>query len=358
MQNAADLIKNRRLNKYVFILFMFSVSLLYSFDNFSNEVSLHTEVLNKIISVQNPENITKLIPNYEYSFPIYVEWAIPTDSLRNINSDNVTVYVKGVVVNGTEFAYFRDGSRKTNVSYLILYCNLLRSNSSIACDSGSKLNGDVTLFMYLNSSNLNNTGAVTTDIVFYASLTPFEDFIPIYEQSVSLKNQLDELKTKLNLSDSEIEKTINETEKAISSFHFEEAKSNINHLTMKSGNVLFSFYLFLNQIVSQLSLLFSFIIPTSNYSIPLIFSFIIIVFAFILKLRKISKISIIVLSILTVLLSIFELLAPIVLIGIDIFLVLMILCILYARKEGSKRRFRSSDDYMEPGYEDLFKRRK
>ncbi|MEM4590206.1 MAG: hypothetical protein QXK21_02990 [Candidatus Micrarchaeia archaeon] len=245
--------------------------------------------------------------------------------------------------------------KKINTSYIILVCYLdKKSLRESLCSFNSSLAKSINAYVYLNGSKSNE---INSTILFSASLTPFEDFIPIYQESLSLKKELDEIKKNANISDPSLENKINKIEEAINTFHIEEARTGITDINLKTGNLLGLFSLIPAKINSLLMSLFSFLAPNSEVYIPIFLSIVIIVSALILNLRKGSKYGIVIAATLVLLASIFSLLDQLILILVDLLLVILILSIIYARKNNGKKRFRSSDNYLDSDYEELIKRR-
>ncbi|MEM4133792.1 MAG: hypothetical protein QXO35_01900 [Candidatus Micrarchaeia archaeon] len=328
--------------------------------------SIHLQIANEqlfvsiksidtIININSTTNLSKIIPNYEYIIPITISWNVPDTSLKNINAENITIFIKATIESGNEFVYFKDDNKRVNTSYIILVCHLdKKSLSESLCSFNSSLTKSINAYVYLNSSKSNE---INSTILFSASLTPFEDFIPIYQESLSLRKELDEIKKNVNISDPVLETKINEIEEAINAFHVEEARTGITDLNLKTGNLLGLFSLIPAKINSLLMSLFSFLAPTSKVYIPIFLSIIIIISALILNLRRGSKYGIIIAAILVIFASLFSLLDQLILILIDLLLVILILSIIYARKNNGKRRFRASDNYLDSDYEELIKRR-
>ncbi|MEM3408096.1 MAG: hypothetical protein QXF07_00930 [Candidatus Micrarchaeia archaeon] len=329
---------------------------LISSSEIANEqLFVNIKTVDTIININTATNLSRVIPNYEYIIPITVSWNIPATSLKNINAENITIFIKATVESGNEFVYFKDGNKKINTSYIILVCYLdKKSLSGSLCSFNSSLATSINTYVYLNSSKSNE---INSTILFTASLTPFEDFIPIYQESLSLKKELDEIKKNANISDPSLENKINKIEEAINTFHIEEARTGITDINLKTGNLLGLFSLIPAKINSLLMSLFSFLAPNSEVYIPIFLSIVIIVSALILNLRKGSKYGIIIAATLVLLASIFSLLDQLILILVDLLLVILILSIIYARKNNGKKRFRSSDNYLDSDYEELIKRR-
>ncbi|MEM3431157.1 MAG: hypothetical protein QXW80_01295 [Candidatus Micrarchaeia archaeon] len=321
----------------------------------NEQLFVNIKTVDTIININTTTNLSRVIPNYEYIIPITISWNIPATSLKNINAENITIFIKATVESGNEFVYFKDGSKKINVSYIILVCYLdKKSLSESLCSFNSSLTKSINAYVYLNSSKSNE---INSTILFSASLTPFEDFIPIYQESLSLKKELDEIKKNANISDPNLESKINKIEEAINTFHIEEARTGITDINLKTGNILGLFSLIPAKINSFLMSLFSFLAPNSEVYIPIVLSIIIIISSLILNLRKGSKYGIMGVAILVLLASIFSLLNQLILILIDLLLIILILSIIYARKNNDKKRFRSGDNYLDLDYEELIKRR-
>lgn len=332
------------------ILFLVFAALIFALN--TQELTVQTNLLTNIISVNPESNLTNILPNYEYVYPISIKWNIPSDALSNINSNNVTIYVKATVEQIKGSVYFKDGDKISNVSYLILTCNLSKENNGVYCNEHSVLSKKMVLYIYSNDSS----SEIKANVTISASLMPFEDFLPIYEQSLYLQKQLDNLISNLNSSSKEIQEMINETKEDLSSFHIESAKSNINKLNMQSGDLVFSLSFLFAQLFSQLQSLFNFILLDFAYSLAIFFALILFVLSFVLKLRKNGKYGIMLITILVIILSLFQLISAFVLIIIDIIILLMILAILFARK-NNKKGFRSSDDFNMSEYNEILRKR-
>lgn len=346
-----------KMNKFnrLLIFYLIFASLIYSSEISNEKISVNVKTLNEIIYINMTESPSYIVPNYEYALPIIVGWNIPSSSLRNINANNITIFVKATVESGNEFVYFKDGNKKINTSFIVLFCDLDDTLSNeLKCGSNSSLVNSIKIYVFSNSSKSNE---VNSTILFSASLTPFEDFIPIYHETLSLQNQLNEIKKNVNVSDKDLENKINKTQEALNSFHIEEARTGITDLNLKTGNLLSLFSLIPNKFNSLLMSFFGFLSLNSNFYVPIILSIIIIISSIITNLRKGSKYGIIAVATLVILASIFSLLDPFALIIVDLVLVVLILSILYARKDKGKKRFRSNDNYLDSDYEELIKRR-
>lgn len=274
------------MKKFILLLLFYAifVSLISSLELSNEQILVNVKTLNEIIYINMTENPSHIVPNYEYVLPIIVGWNIPSSSLKNINANNVTIFVKATVESGNEFVYFKDGDKRLNTSYILLICYLEnKSPNELRCSSNSSLVKSIEVYMRSNSSK---SDEINSTILFSAGLTPFEDFIPIYQEALSLQNELNGIKKNLNISDSDLENRINKTQDAISSFHIEEAKTGISDLNLKTGNLLGLFYFIPNLIGSHLMSLFSFLSLDSNFYVPIVLSIIIIVFSVIVNLRK------------------------------------------------------------------------
>jgi len=348
-------INSINISKFIFNFFLLFLFLHYlSFAADESNIKITNTVVNKFITVSVIHTPEKLIPNYEYKYPIVVALSLSSDSLRNINSNNVTVYVKAIIETESGDVYFKDGQNRLNTSYLTLYCNIENRNAEYVCSGNSILSKELNAYMFSNSSQKN----ISAQINFYASTTPFDDFIPILQQSVSLRNELSQLVSNLNTTDPNIQEEINETEEALSSFHIEEAKSKIDNLKMQSGNsFMFSLSYFINQIIGYIQSLFDFVSPDFAYIVALFFSLILIVLILLFKVRKNEKIALITISIVTAILALLKML-PILFVFLIQFLVLLLVISIAYTRNHSKRKFRSSDDYVGLEYDEILKRRK
>ncbi|MEM3369623.1 MAG: hypothetical protein QXE90_02090 [Candidatus Micrarchaeia archaeon] len=343
--------------KKFILLFAFCMflQLIFSSEISNEQILVNVKTLNEIIYINMTENLSYIIPNYEYALPIIIGWNIPSSSLKNINADNITIFVKATVESGNEFVYFKDGNKNVNTSFILLVCYLENtSTNGLRCSSNSSLVNFIEIYIRSNSSKSNE---INSTILFSASLTPFEDFIPIYQESLSLQKELNEIKKNSNSSDPDLENKINKIQEAINTFHIEEARTGINDINLKTGNLLGLFSLIPAKINSLLISLFNFLTPNSDIYVISFLSILIIVSSFIINLRKGSKYGIIIVALLVMFASVFSLLDTLILVLIDLLLVALILSIIYARKNNGKKRFRSSDNYLDSDYEELIKRR-
>jgi hypothetical protein len=101
-----------------------------SFAAEESNIKITNTLINKFITVSVIDAPEKMIPNYEYKYSMVVALSLSSDSLRNINSNNVTVYVKAIIETDGGEVYFKDGHNRLNISYLTLYCNIEMLNMS------------------------------------------------------------------------------------------------------------------------------------------------------------------------------------------------------------------------------------
>lgn len=319
-----------------------------------SKVLINSFLVSKFINISIVNISEQLIPNYEYRYPITVTLSIPGDSLRNINSKNVTIYVTAIIETDSNDVYFKDGSSKTNTSLFTLICNIENNNSDYTCSKNSISSRQIEVFIFSNYSKNN----ISAEIKFYASPTPFDNFTPIFQQSISLRNELNQIISNLNTSDPKIQELVNKTEEALSTFHIEEAKSNMEKLKMQSGNSFwFSISYLINQIVGYIRSIFDFVSLDFGYFLAFVFSLVLIFLILLFRIRRNGKIALISLSILSAVLVILKLLPLIFLFFIQILILVLTLSIVYARNQ-SKRKFRTSDNYVGPEYDAILKRRK
>ncbi|MEM4590205.1 MAG: hypothetical protein QXK21_02985 [Candidatus Micrarchaeia archaeon] len=86
---------------------------LISSSEIANEqLFVNIKTIDTIININTATNLSRVIPNYEYIIPITVSWNIPATSLKNINAENITIFIKATVESGNEFVYFKDGNKK------------------------------------------------------------------------------------------------------------------------------------------------------------------------------------------------------------------------------------------------------
>jgi len=322
-------------NSLFFILFLSSIFLAVN----ESSVRITSNVVSKFINVSMINISDQLIPNYEYKYPIIITLSLSNDSLKNINSNNVTIYVKAIIETNDGEVYFKDGQNKLNTSFLTLTCNIDISNSEYMCSKNSVSSRELEVYILSNSSKKN----ISAEISFYTSSTPFEDFIPILQQSDSLNNELVQLIPSLNTTDPNIQDTINKTEEALSVFHIEEAKSNIEKLKIESGkSFFFSIPSLMNRITAYIQSLFNFISSDLGYVITLSLGLIIIVSVLIFNTRKNEKISLIAILIISIILVFLKMLSITLLFLIEVVILVFVISLVYARS-SSKKSFRPKD---------------
>ncbi|MCS7109286.1 MAG: hypothetical protein NZ903_00625 [Candidatus Micrarchaeota archaeon] len=209
-------------------------------------------------------------------------------------------------------------------------------------------------YVYVNETNKEKFNSA---IYFTAGFAPFEDFIPIYEKSLSLQKELNSLVAELNESDEETKMKINEAQDAIDSFYIMEAETNINELKEKRGNLFIQLSNLFNSFVSNFLAFLNF--PTNSiYAIPLFLSVFVLIFAAVVRIRRFTKYAIIFIAFVSMIFSVAKIVDPLLLIISNILLTLFILSILFSRKDGKgNRNFRSSDNDIGQEYEELIRRR-
>ncbi len=339
----------RNLNRGFNVLLIFLFILLASGNFFAQEINsivINSSQVDRLISVSNPVLPEKILPLYEYRSYVLVDWAIPASSLKNIVSDNVTVYVKATISmsdGSGSSVYFKDAEKKLNVSYVVLTCHLEDS----MCSPSSELQKNVTFFVFLEPYQ-----NISATISFTASMSPFEDFIPIYEESVLLKTELERLVSNLNVFNESLNNSINDlikdSQEHISAFHTEEVKSDIRALEKITGkgDSLFQFISAFNAMLSSFLSVFD-SISEILYGLAFSLALIAFIISFIFKIRKGGKVAIIFVAVLIMALSVVRIVRAEYLIFADLVVLLFLLAIISVRKPSSKGAFRSQDNYLE-----------
>ncbi|MCS7109287.1 MAG: hypothetical protein NZ903_00630 [Candidatus Micrarchaeota archaeon] len=89
-------------------IFLMILPIFFALSDISKEeISFNAKVFTNIINVELKENVNFILPAQEYKFAVNISWNIDNEYLRNINSKNVTIFVKAFA--NDSFIYFKDG---------------------------------------------------------------------------------------------------------------------------------------------------------------------------------------------------------------------------------------------------------
>ncbi len=135
-----------------------------------------------LITVATNINTTNLLPGYEYSYDLSILWGVPPESLRNINADSVSVYVKIQPKANVTNVYFRDPlmNRTETVRYFDLNCII--ANSTCARNS-TLLRSTPVFYTIIPGKNISLEQLVVT-----AQLLPFANESEIADANASIND--------------------------------------------------------------------------------------------------------------------------------------------------------------------------
>ncbi|HQT44436.1 MAG TPA: hypothetical protein PLO51_00500 [Candidatus Micrarchaeota archaeon] len=103
--------------------------------------------IGNLVSVASDFESQPIIPGYEYANNINVSWAIPNESLKNLNSQKVEVFVS--VWSNSPGIVFDSGNGREKATSFSLYCNV----AGDGCASGSVLQKNVKAYSTHASAN-------------------------------------------------------------------------------------------------------------------------------------------------------------------------------------------------------------
>ncbi|VVB73713.1 Uncharacterised protein [uncultured archaeon] len=197
-------------------------------------VDINATSVTRLIAVNASFGDMQMLPGYEYSSDLAVNWAVPDSALVGIAADRVTVFVEVQVGENSSQFYFKDNGARRNETFLTLDCAVANG----LCSGGSNLSRTVKLYTTLaDVSSSNDSGMLWV----MASLKPFSEFEPIYNESVDLGKQVDSLRdalASLNISDvnkSIINSSLDEVQSLLTTYHVDEAKAKLDEIKPAMG---------------------------------------------------------------------------------------------------------------------------
>lgn len=141
------------------------VILLLLFTAFAEDIEVDITTISDLVTVNSSIDFTKLIPGYDYSGQLSINWAIPEKSIERIHANEIPVYVLLSTSENNTIYFIYEGK-----SYKRLPLTLLCIVSNGTCSDGSVL----TRTVEVRAKPLNGTTAKEM-ISVNASLTPFEE---------------------------------------------------------------------------------------------------------------------------------------------------------------------------------------
>jgi len=326
---------------FISLLFMVQLCSAVSQDV---SIDINATSVTRLIAVNASFGDMQMIPGYEYSSDIIVDWAVPNSALSGIAADKVAVFVKARMDENSSQFYFKDNGIRTNETFFTLNCAV----SVASCSSQSKLSQTIRLYTTLTdivSSNRSGT------LWVLASLKPFEEFEPIYNESIDLGKEVDSLRrtlTSLNISDTNktsLNQSLDDVQSLLNSYHVDEAKAKLDEIKPALGVP--------NGLLWDLSLSLSFLetgLGSLLGNIPYLLAFMLGVAVFLAavmcKLRLGTKAAIVLVALAAVAAAFMRLVdAPLLIVGEVLLgaLPLAILCF-WRKKSGRKPGYRENDD--------------
>ena len=310
-------------------------------------IDINATSVTKLVAVNSSFGDLQMLPGYEYSSDLSVNWAVPDSALADIIVDKVTVFVKMQTDEKSSQFYFKDNGTRKNETFFTLDCAV--ANGS--CSPGFKLSQTVKLYTTLVDILATNHSGM---IWVMASLRPFSDFEPIYNQSIDLGKQVDAFRnalTTLNISDinrTALNTSLDEVQSLLDVYHVDEAKAKLDEIKPAMGinNDLFSG---ISLTIASLGGNFADLVKDPPLLAALVISLIILITAMFLKLRFGTKLAICGVSLIAVIVAFMRLAdAPIIIAAELIFAALPLAVVSLWRKDSrSRASYRLSDDYGE-----------
>jgi hypothetical protein len=287
----------------------------------------------------------QMLPGYEYSSDLSVNWAVPDSALVGIVADKVMIFVKVQTDGKSSQFYFKDNRTRRNETFLTLECVV----SGGSCSSGSKLSQTVRIYTTLvDVSPSNGSGMIWV----LASLKPFSEFEPIYNESINLGKQVDLLRDALsilNLSDvnrTVLNTSLDDVQSLLEAYHVDEAKAKLDEIKPAMGinSDLFSG---LSLMIASLGGNFAELIKDLPYFVALLIGLAIFIAAIVCKLRFGTKLAISAVSLIAIVAAFMKLVDAPMLIVAELVLAALSLAIvsLWRRNSKSRASYRVSDEY-------------
>jgi len=310
-------------------------------------IDVNVTSITKLVAVNSSFGDLRMLPGYEYSSDLSVNWAIPDSALAGIVADKVTIFVKVQTDGKSSQFYFKDNSTRRNETFLTLECAV----SGGSCSPDSKLSQTVKIYTTLiDVSPSNGSGMIWV----MASIKPFSEFEPVYNESIDLGKQVDALKNALStLNISDINKTVlntslDDVRSLLDTYRVDEAKVKLNEIKPAMGinSDLFSG---LSLAIASLGGNFAELIKDLPYFAALLIGLAIFVAAIVCKLRFGTKLAISTVSLIAVVAAFMKLVDAPILIVAELVLAALPLAIvsLWRRNSKSRASYRLSDEYNE-----------
>jgi hypothetical protein len=184
--------------RYVFVAMMALLSIICAQEIQGFGVNLNVSGVGTFVNVTNNFNRTSLLPTYEYTSTVTLNWIIPQDALVNMTAGKVFVFVAIDVKDTSPFVYFKaeNGEPAATVT-TILRCDITDST----CGASSILLKNIPFYIKLNESGVYDSDAFDVR----ASLAPFGPFSTLTEEitslnqtSVSLLQEIQTLNSSVN----------------------------------------------------------------------------------------------------------------------------------------------------------------
>ena len=310
-------------------------------------IDVNATSITRLVAVNASFGDMQMLPGYEYSSDLSVNWAVPDSALAGIVADNVTVFVKVQTDEKSSQFYFKDNGTKRNETFFTLECVV----SGGLCSPESKLSQNVKIYITLvDVSPSNGSGMVWV----LASLKPFSEFEPIYNESIDLGKQVDALRNVLStLNISDINKTalntsLDDVQSLLDVYHVDEAKAKLNEIKPAMGinSDLFSG---LSLAIASLGGNFAELIKDLPHFVALLIGLAIFIAALVSKLRFGTKLAISTMSLIAVVAAFMKLVDAPMLIVAELVLAALSFAIvsLWRRNSKSRASYRLSDEYGE-----------
>lgn len=310
-------------------------------------IDVNATSVTKLVAVNASFIDMQMLPGYEYSSDLSVNWAVPDSALAGIVADKVTVFVKVQTDEKSSQFYFKDNGTRRNETFFTLDCAV----SGGLCSPGSKLSQTVRMYTTLvDISPSNGPGMVWV----LASLKPFSEFEPIYNESIDLGKQVSSLRdalSTLNISDinrTALNTSLGEVRSLLDTYHVDEAKAKLNEIKPAMGinSDLFSG---LSLAIASLGGNFAELVKDLPNFAALLIGLAILVVAMLCKLRFGSKLAISAVSLIAVVAAFMKLIDAPILIAAELLFAALPLAVvsLWRRNSRSRASYRLSDEYGE-----------
>ena len=299
----------------------------------------------KLVAINSSFVDMQMLPGYEYSSDLSVNWAVPDSALAGIVADNVMVFVKVQTDEKSSQFYFKDNGTRRNETFLTLGCVV----SGGSCSSGSKLSQTVKIYTTLvDVSPSNGSGMIWV----LASLKPFSEFEPIYNESIDLSKQVDSLRDALStLNISDINRTVlntslDDVQSLLEAYHVDEAKAKLNEIKPAMG-INSDLLSGLSLAIAALGGNFAELIKDIPNFAALLIGLAIFIAAILCKLRFGTKLAISAMSLIAVVAAFMKLVDAPIIIAAELILAALPLAVvsLWRRNSKSRASYRLSDEY-------------